>query len=479
MANTASTLASAAANCYDWVDVEVEGCDLGDARLERRLSAMLGLLADGLGASIPFACQDWAGAKAAYRFLSNEHVTEERILQGHFEATRARVGATRGPVLVLHDTTEFVFKRQQTAPIGMLCDSFVGAPGGRLCHRTVCGLLMHSSLAITCEGLPLGLTAAKFWTRSRFHGANALKRSINPTRVPIEQKESMRWLHNVEASTRLVGEPARCVHIGDRESDIYELFCLAGSLQTHFLVRTCVDRLALDGDTTVHAVMSSSPRRAVHRIAVFDEQGRRSSARLELKYQRIRVLPPIGKRARYPDLTLTVIHATELGTPLGRSRIEWRLLTNLPVSSRADALCMLRWYALRWKIEIFHKILKSGCRAEDARLRTAQRLTNLLAMYCVIAWRIFWLTMLDRVSPKASATLAFTALEIEVLDHAVRNESADRHTVHGCLRRLARLGGYLARNRDPPPGNAVVWRGMTRLVDMRFGWELAHSHVGN
>src|SRR5438105_7828885 len=118
---------------------------------------------------------------------------------------------------------------------------------GRLQHFTVCGILMHSSLAVTTQGLPLGLTAIKFWTRSKFKGTNALKRKINPTRVPIEEKESFRWLENVRQATALFGEPSRCVHIGDRESNIYELFCTAQQAGTQFLLRTCVDRLAQDG----------------------------------------------------------------------------------------------------------------------------------------------------------------------------------------------------------------------------------------
>ena len=114
---------------------------------------------------------------------------------------------------------------------------------------------MHSSLAVTVEGLPLGLAAIKFWTRSRFKGTNALKRKINPTRVPIEAKESVRWLENVKQSTELLGEPSRCIHIGDRESDIYELFCAAQESGTKFLVRICGDRLADDGQYTIAAAM--------------------------------------------------------------------------------------------------------------------------------------------------------------------------------------------------------------------------------
>src|SRR6185369_3397075 len=181
---------------------------------------------------------------------------------------------------------------------------------GRLHRSTICGILMHSSLLVTPEGLPLGITAIKFWTRQRFKGARALKKKINPTRVPIEEKESFRWLENLRQSTALLNDPTRCVHIGDRESDIYELFCTAQDVGTHFLLRTCVDRLAGDGTHTISSEMAEVRCKGVHRIQVPDRNGRLSDALLELRFRRIRVLPPIGKQSRYPQLDLTVLHAT-------------------------------------------------------------------------------------------------------------------------------------------------------------------------
>jgi hypothetical protein len=151
----------------------------------------------------------------------------------------------------------------------------------------------------------------KFWTRDKFKGTAALKRKINPTRVPIEKKESIRWLENLKQSTELLDDPGRCIHIGDRESDIYELFCTAQEVGTHFLVRTCVDRLAGDGDHTVADEMDVTSVKGLHRIEVRDDKGDLEEAILEIRYRRIRILPPVGKQKRYPALTLTVIHAQE------------------------------------------------------------------------------------------------------------------------------------------------------------------------
>jgi hypothetical protein len=340
---------------------------------------------------------------------------------------------------------------------------------------------MHSSLAVTTEGLPLGLAAVKFWTRKKFKGTAALKKKINPTRVPIEKKESIRWLENLKQSTELVDDPGRCVHIGDRESDIYELFCLAQDVGTHFLVRTCVDRLAGDGDHTIADEMSEIVVKGLHRVEVRDEKGDPDEAVLEIRYRKVQVLPPIGKQKQYPPLTLTVIHAQEREKPKHRKKIDWKLLTDLPVRSHKDAIEKLEWYARRWKIEVFHKILKSGCKAEESRLRTAQRLANLISVYCILSWRIFWMTMLNRAAPTAPPDVALTKTEIELLDHLVKDKRQDvsRRTVSHYLTKIARLGGYLARANDPPPGNTVMWRGLSRLTDIELGARVGAKIVGN
>jgi Transposase DNA-binding len=462
-----------------WLDRELAGCAFVDARLGRRLRQLLERLGGALGGSLPLACQDWAATKAAYRFFSNDRVSEAQILAGHFRATRDRFAATDGMILVVQDTTEFTFRRERAEAVGVTYRVNSGKDkDGRYRMHTVCGLLMHSSLAVTTEGLPLGLTAVKFWTRTKFKGTAALKRRINPTRVPIEHKESLRWLQNMRQSTELLGAPARCIHIGDRESDIYELFCTAQELGTHFIVRSCVDRLAGDGGHTIAHEMDEVPVQGMHAVEVRDARGRIGSASVELRYRRVHVLPPIGKQKRYPALTLTVIHAKERTAPADRPAIDWKLITDLPVGSCEAAVEKLHWYALRWKIEAFHKILKSGCRAEAARLRTAERLVKLIAVFCILSWRVFWITMIHRSAPHAVPGLALTTPEIALLDRLVPDKAQARTgapTLSSYLIKVARLGGYLARARDPPPGNMVIWRGLSRLTDIASGLELAPS----
>jgi hypothetical protein len=221
--------------------------------------------------------------------------------------------------------------------------------------------------------------------------------------------------------------------------------------------------------------------KGLHHVEVIDSKRKPAWATLELRYRRVRVLPPIGKQKDYPALTLTVLHARERGAPRGRKPIDWKLITDLPVSSRSEAIEKLHWYAQRWKIETFHKILKSGCKAEDAKLRTADRLANLMSILCIVSWRIFWMTMMNRALPDVPATLALTQTEADLLDRLVvdKRNAVGSGDLSYYLNKIARLGGYLDRAHDAPPGNTVMWRGLTRLIYIELGFNIGTELMGN
>jgi hypothetical protein len=463
-----------------WLDREFAGCKFRDARLAKRFRKLIEQTEEAVGESIPLACQDWANTKAAYRFFANDRVSEDDIFAGHFGATGERVAACEGPVLVLHDTTEFSFHREQPDAIGFTRVMNRGRhKTARQRHHKVCGILMHSALAVTTEGLPLGLAAVKFWTRKKFKD-DAARRRGDLKRIPIEKKESARWPENLRlASERLGAE--RCVHVGDREGDIYEFFCAAAEIGTHFLVRSKVDRWAGDGDHTIGDEMAGVRIKGLHRIEVKDEQGNPRQATLEIKYKSIQVLPPLGQQKHRPALTLTVLHAVERDPPKRGKGIDWKLITDLPVRSRDEAIEKLKWYALRWRIEVFHKILKSGCKIEESKLRTADRLVNMIAVFCILSWRIFWMTMVNRSNPTTPPDSALTDLEIRLLDHLVADQTSTppKGTLSRYLIKIARLGGYLARASDPPPGNKLMWKGYTRLTDIVLGATAGAELVGN
>lgn len=456
-----------------WVAGEIAGCEFPDARLGKRLVSLLQQLSEGVGRTVPMACQDWASTKAAYRFFDNDRVDEQTILAGHFQATRGRVHAAAGPVLVLHDTTEFSYMRDKPELVGLSGGSV--RRNGQETTGKRCGVLMHSSLVITEFGLPLGLGAIKFWSRAERQGS-ALAKKRQSARLPIEEKESYRWLQNLRQSSDLLAQPERCVHIGDRESDIYELFCTAQELGTRFLVRCCFDRRTAEG--TITEELEQIAVQGHHRIEYRGGRGEECEALLEIRYGKLSVQAPSNKPQAHPELELTIVHAQERDTPAGRAPLEWKLITNLPVESAAQAIEKIDWYAMRWKIETFHKILKSGCKAEDSRLETAPRLTNLISIYCIVSWRVFWMTMVNRAKPDASPSLVFTDTEIEALDKLRPGGKGAPGTLSHYLIKLARLGGYLARNNDAPPGATVIWRGLDRLHDVVFGMQIQNGGCG-
>jgi len=466
-----------------WIDEEFSGCKFADKRLGKRLLMLIEQLGNKIGSTIPTACQDWSNTKAAYRFFSNPRLSELEILDGHFQSTKSRFKATTGPILVLHDTTEMTFNTNQPQDIGYTrkCANKMALRDQKV-KRAMCGVLMHSSLALTPEGLPLGFTAKKLWNRDKFKNVKALYRRTNATRIPIEKKESYRWIEGVRNSNELLGNPERLIHIGDREADIYDFFHAAEVDKSHYLVRIKVNRRTEDETKTIEDVMSSAKVRGRYKVSHKAADGKTVDALLQVKFEEVTIRPPFGIKSKTcSDMTLRIIHAKEISTPgKGREAIDWKLVTNLPVKCLADATEKLQWYALRWKIEVFFKILKSGCKVEDSKLRTAESLCKLIAIYSVLAWRVFWMTMINRASSGAPSSVALSSQEMKILDILKPDKKpSENTTLSTYLIKIARLGGYLARAHDPPPGNIVMWRGIARLSEIQMGVEIGKQLVGN
>jgi hypothetical protein len=229
-------------------------------------------------------------------------------------------------------------------------------------------------------------------------------------------------------------------------------------------------------DTTIAQVMAGVQSGGTHEIAFRDAKGKAQQAVLNVKFTTMTVRPPIGKQKKYQHQELQIIHAEELNPPTDRPAVFWKLITNLPVENHDDAVHKLGWYARRWSIETFFKTLKTGCRIEDVRLTTADRLANYIALCCIVAWRISWLTIFRRQAPTTAPAAVFTETERVLLERKMSSsrKSATRDLAF-YMTAVARLGGYLDRNSDPPPGTTVIWRGFTRLSDLDEGFRAAKT----
>lgn len=346
----------------NWPDAEINFASFPDARLAGRFRSLLQSIADNIGNPIPYACQDWAGTKAAYRFFANPKIDARIILSGHFEAPRSRFEATSCLIHILHDATEFSYHRIR--PESMDKDKK---------GRAACDLSMHSSLVVSSDGVPLGLSAVKFGT----------------------SKKSGAWVENVRQSAELLGDAERCIHIADWDGDIFGLFSMARDLRTHFIIRK--------GDAIAESAAQAKAA-GVCRVEVQDKSGNSHVAKLQVRYRRMTMHPPHDRLKQCPSLELTVIHASEKRRPKGKEPVEWVLITDLPVNDFHDAADKLERYALRRKIETYHKIMKSGCKAEESKLGAADRLICLLSIYCIVSWRIFWLYTVNRAGSESPVT---------------------------------------------------------------------------
>lgn len=461
-----------------WVDKEIAMSDLPDPRLRERLAEMMSRMSEQPGASIPRAMQDWAATKAAYRFLSNPRVTEAKILAGHFAATSQRALDHKGVLLVLHDTSEFNFYRSEPEAIGFTQKGGLREGlSSRLVPETLCGTFGHYSLALTPEGVPLGLCAAEFWSRDSFVAEKDMQSQQQSKKLP-EDKESARWIRGVQAATQNLGSQKNCIlHIGDREADNYALFVATLEEESSFLVRVKANRCVLEEEGRLFTWFDQAEIKGKMNLTYRDGP-KKQTAKLSIQFGKVTIQPsrpPKGTKIR--ELSVYVIRAY---TSSKGNNLDWKLITNVPILSLEDAKKAIELYALRWKIEVFFKILKSGLKVRDLKLRSIEPLVNALAIASILAWRIYWLTMSQRSSAKVNPDLVFTPLEQKVLRKLKPDKGPKKKKdLKYYLLKVASLGGYLNRSNDAFPGNAVMWRGMEALCMIMLGVELGAELVGN
>lgn len=439
---------------------EFGAINLGDARLNRRAQRLLQSLGDKPMPSIPAACGGWAETQAAYRLFDNPKVSAEAVLAPHSKRTVERMGA-HPRVLCIQDTSEI---------------DYTGKPSmqglGPLNLELRQGLYLHPTLALTPDRLCLGLLEAYTWTRE----PGSLGQDKDPNR-PLEEKESVRWVdgyRRVNELAETLGD-TRLTYVADREADIFDLFVEAPCPETaaDWLVRGQHDRVLGDGKT-MRQHLAAAP--LLTETAFERPAGHGLKARVvhqRIKALRLTLPAPRRPDRKLPDVEVTALLATEPHPPTGEEPVEWLLLTNLRVDTPEQALEKLSWYLCRWQIEVFFRILKSGCRIEKLQLEKIERLEPALAFYMIIAWRVLFLTMLGRECPEMPCDVVFDTAEW----HAVYIVSERRAppetppTLDSMVRRIAGLGGFLNRKSDGFPGPQTLWIGLQRAADFVMAME--------
>lgn len=452
----------------DWAEEEFGGCDLGDERLNKRLLILSRDLYARPTMSLPQACGDLAKTKAAYRFFDHVRVNMKSVLQGHYAAT-ARRAQKEKLILAVQDTTELNYSAHpKTELLGPICDK-----------KGIIGMLVHDTMAYNGQGTPLGLIDVQSWTRD----PDIPRQDSERYELPIEQKESYKWLVSWKAAVRLQEQcpESTVISMGDREADIYELFVEAKKeCKAKLLVRAEQQRRVQSQDpqedelATVWKWVASQPVQGIISLELPRTAKRQArTGRVEVRYAEVTLQAP-KRKPKLGPVTVWVVTAMEVGAPPGQEPVEWKLITTVEVKTLAQALEVIEWYAQRFQIEVFHRTLKSGCKIEDRQLGNAERLEGCLAIDMVVAWRIVHLTKLGREVPDVPCTVFFEEAQWKALVAFVTEDARvpdQPPTLREAIRMMAiRLGGFLGRKCDGEPGAEVIWKALQRLDDITAMW---------
>jgi Transposase DNA-binding/Transposase Tn5 dimerisation domain len=461
-----------------WAKEEIETGNFGDERLDARAEILLSALGDRPNLSIPAACGGRAELKAAYRFFDNDKVTFEKVLESHVVRTKERMAGQK-VVLLIQDTTELDLTRpeQEVEGVGELDDS----------RR---GIFLHEMQAFTPDGVPLGTAWAEVINRTEgVSQASAAEKREKRKHIPIEKKESMRWLTGLREVRQLaqVLSGTQCVCVADSEADIYELFAEPrGEKPVDWLIRACHDR-ALETDTGKHLRDQVLDTPVLYRVELLirgrkakttvEDRARRQNretrrARVEVRAATVTLRPSWRPDRELPPVTVNVVLVREPNPPTGTPPVEWILVTTLPIGSRKQVRTIVEYYCVRWSIEVLFRTLKSGCRIERRRFEHVDRVLPCLGMYLIVAWRTLFVCRMGRSCPDMDCEALFEPSEWKAVWVAVHRTKPPKRVprLSEMVHLIASLGGYIERPQSEP-GTQTLWIGLQRMYDLAWAWD--------
>lgn len=452
----------------DWAHNEFAAAQLPDQRLRPRLHMIATDFANQPTAAIPQACGSCPRAKGAYRFFSNDAIEPAAIREPHHQATLQRL--RQYPlVLAIQDTTTLNYSTHPaTRGLG---------PIGSHSPKTI-GLHLHSTLIVVPKGQPLGFAHNAVRARPK-RRATRSRHQRN-----LADKESHKWVESLEACQQLAPlcPDTQIVTVADREGDLYELFLQAQSAppsaRVHLLVRSRHNRKVKDHTSSLWEVVAHQRVAATLTVRV-GRKGEQPSrlATLSVRFCALQLQAP-ARQANQPAVQVWAVEAREVRPPKGVEPIQWHLLSTLPVTNGQEAVQRVGWYALRWQIEVIHKILKSGCKVEQRQLQTAARLERVLSVDLVVAWRILALCKAARELPDDPVSNWLPTAQWQTLwchEHQRTDPPKTAPSVRQAVRWIAKLGGFLGRKSDGEPGTITLWRGLEQLQAMTKMWVLCHK----
>lgn len=449
------------------------GADFGDVRLSRRMMAIGGRLAGAPEKSFPDAMGTDAELEGLYRFVNNDSVSPELILEPHFRATLTRA-AEFSELIVPHDTTEFGFPTARKG-LGRVTDK------GR-------GFFAHTSLAVSGDerGEPLGLLELTPFIRK---DAPKRKSGRHSEARPEEERESLRWWESIQAVERRLQQPGAAIHVADREADSYVLLFRLIAATYRFVLRIRSDRVlddpeALPKRSKLFETMAGLSARVEREVPICERKKKGGKAHppreartasLEIAATTVTLRIPSSRPNVEEELpktiTVNVVHVREVNCPLDCAPVDWKLVTTEPIHTVEQILKVVDAYRKRWRIEEFFKAMKSCCKVEEVQLESLDAILNAMALYVPVACLLLRIRQVAREPISRPAIEVLSALQIELLevhDDVHLPPNADAKTAY---LGIARLGGHLKRN--GPPGFIVLARGLLQLLTLEQGAALA------
>ena len=427
-----------------WIYDQFSKVEVKDTRLQKR-AVDIGIgCAEHPERSLAGRFDVWADLKATYRFFSNPKITHQVLQKPHYQQTLNKAFFSQQLVLFIQDGSELLFNSHPwTHGLGPTADS------------TGNGLMFHSCLVAKYheseETEILGLGYQEAWVRCEEKLAEA-------------SKESEVWLRTLEK----MGRPqANWVSVGDRSNDIYDFLHYANKLGWKYAVRARHDRkVEIAGkQTRLFPWIRKQTAQCQSKLYV-KAQGEEFSGEvtLEISWIKAKIFPP-GKTDAAATEEVTCIRTWCPQRP----KLEWLLITNLPVNTKEDALRVVKIYRRRWLIEDYHKAVKTGFRIEDNQLKQASRILALFGMIGVIATQLLAMREHCRLSPTTPVEEKVPKRVITLIE---RYFMIKLKTIRDFWRALARMGGFIGRKSDGEPGWQTIWRGYKRLQDMLYGANL-------
>lgn len=437
---------------------------LNDKRLTKRFNKLVNLLSDNLSGTVPQAAQSKGATKGAYRFFDNKKVEPTKLLQAHVDQFDLQIeGNSKPRYLVLSDSSELDYTRKKGA------DQL-----GPLTYKKRRGLIIHNSLLVSDIGVTKGLLKQDYLIRKEEDFGKSEKRKHRP----IEEKESFRWLQHFKKADELCrSAKVELVYIADRESDLMELYNLPRSEDMHLIVRSQYDRCLESESTKLYDHLAQQPLQDVYTIPVVDAKtGKSRIATIAVRFCTTRIQLSNRTTSKYKKhlnpVNLSAVEAYEINPPEDVKPIRWVLLTTLLVDDFLSALQVIRYYLLRWLVERFHFLLKSGgAKIEKLQLEKSNRLCNAIVTYSIAVMKVMKLRYIAENEPTKSVyEVGITPKQCDILytyvnfkiDKKAIFDPKNPPTIWEFCRVLGKVGGFIPSKRQPLPGLRILTRAIQK-----------------